>query len=79
MTEELFLNTITSENLPVNFFNEHELKPFEVVLEKKNDSYQVFCTNERAGLQGVTSKFDNKEEAFSNVLKKARLMKKNYH
>lgn len=76
MTETSFLNTIFTERLPINLYHEHQLKPFEVILEKKNQTYRVFCTNERAGLQGTTTTFTTKEKAFANAEKKARWMKK---
>ncbi|WP_099225392.1 Imm59 family immunity protein [Listeria costaricensis] len=72
-------NIIYVEKLPVNVYNDHDLQPFEVVLQKEEERYQVFSTNERAGLQGIIVNFHSEEEAFEDMIMKARLMKKNYY
>lgn len=65
------------EGLPINSNNRHDYHEFEVVIQKtKDNKYEVFATNERAGIQGVTLTFSTKEEAFDNAVERGRFMKK---
>lgn len=64
---------IRHENLKVNLFLNHEIRPYEMVIEKKGDHYEVFGTDERASIWGVASRFTNEEEALDDVIKRARI------
>ncbi|MFD0898263.1 Imm59 family immunity protein [Loigolactobacillus binensis] len=65
---------IKKEKLAVNWFNKHNLRPFEMVINKNKDGrYQVYGTGERANIWGIAATFENEEEALDNLISRARL------
>ncbi|WP_288761750.1 Imm59 family immunity protein [uncultured Lacticaseibacillus sp.] len=73
MDEKSAKKIITNENLDVNWFNAHELRPYEMVISKVDGRYAVFGTDERAGVWGLITKFDDEEKALDDLIKKARI------
>jgi hypothetical protein len=77
MTNEEVLEIIKKENFKLyNWYRSHELRPNEICIEKKENSWIVYATDERASVvTNSTREFDEEEKALDNFIKKVRLEK----
>lgn len=61
----------------INWFNEHDLQENQVGIKEDNGLWSVYVTDERASVvTGSVVKFDSKEEALDNFIKRALTEKK---
>jgi hypothetical protein len=80
MTESDVRTIITNEKLTrINWYQENKLKENQVVIGKKNNKWMVCVTDERASIvDGSVIEFDNEEEAYDVLIKKARYGKRKF-
>lgn len=57
----------------MNWFNAHELRPYEMEISNVDGHYEVFGTDEKAGVWGLIAKFDDEEKALDDLIKRARI------
>lgn len=63
----------------INWFNEQELRENQVGIMKENNLWIVYVTDERASVvDGSIIRFENEEEAYDMLLKKARYAKRKF-
>ncbi|MFD0898262.1 hypothetical protein [Loigolactobacillus binensis] len=65
---------IKKEKLPINLQG-RIIKENEVVILKKDGRYQVYLTNERAGIQGGPNNYATEIEALDKAISKARILR----
>ncbi|MBD5550082.1 MAG: hypothetical protein HDQ96_02750 [Lachnospiraceae bacterium] len=59
-----------------NLFNEHEIKPFDVVIYEKDNKWIVCSADERANIVDTSyTYYDNEEDALEYFIKLVRLEK----
>ncbi|MWV55901.1 Imm59 family immunity protein [Streptococcus zhangguiae] len=73
MTKQEALEIIKNENLKVNWFNSHPVEENEMVIEQKEEFYNVYGTDERAAILGIVETFNSLSEALENLIYRARL------
>ncbi|MCY1714746.1 hypothetical protein [Caproiciproducens galactitolivorans] len=71
---------INNEKLTrVNWYQGDKLKENQVGIKKENSKWVVYVTDERANIvDGSTIEFDNDEEAYNALIRKARYGKKKF-
>lgn len=76
MTEQEALRIIKEEKLEhVNWYDDKHLRENQVVIRKCDEGWEVYVTDERAGLlDGTERKYSNSEDAYDALIDKARYM-----